>query len=261
MTTAAKESNGEKRARHRSPAYPYIGLAEAVERVGVFQKVYRSGAASIEAASRLWGFKKTGSVPLQVVAALKYFGLMDDIGKGSKRQIRLTEQALRILLDQDETSPERLQALQKAALGPKIHAEMWEQWGAELPPDPQIKNYLLFEKKFNPEITDWLISEYKQAISFANLADFGTLPPMEGSKERTAPVVNPRDIAASAWPALLKKQPGLAPEREFSYCPWGQDENGQDRGARVLIKGQPTQVDIDDLIGVLQIAKRRLPKE
>jgi hypothetical protein len=44
-------------------------------------------------------------------------------------------------------------------------------------------------------------------------------------------------------------------EQQFAY-----HSMGAGRSARVMFQGEPTQTDIDDLIEVLQIAKRRLPK-
>lgn len=62
-------------------------------------------------------------------------------------------------------------------------------------------------------------------------------------------------LPAGEW--VRRGQLGMAAsqEQQFAY-----HSMGAGRSARVMFQGEPTQTDIDDLIEVLQIAKRRLPK-
>ncbi len=54
-------------------------------------------------------------------------------------------------------------------MGPRIHAELWERYGSDLPSDQSLKRYLVLEKNFNEAAVDELLEEYKQTIAFAGL--------------------------------------------------------------------------------------------
>src|SRR5262245_43392296 len=89
--------NGEKlkRLKRRSPNYPIIGLEKSLEKADTLRTVARHHAVAIGTAYTLWKYKKgTGD---QIIAALKYFGLLEVAGEKENRQIRLTDAARRIL--------------------------------------------------------------------------------------------------------------------------------------------------------------------
>ena len=119
----------QKRNRTRSPAYPYIPLPAALEKAAVLWQVEGRHAAAVNVAMQHWGYKEESSTGYSCVAALKKFGLVDHEGMGDNRQVRLSGLALSILLDKNPDSPERRDALRSAALGPRIHAELWERYG------------------------------------------------------------------------------------------------------------------------------------
>ena len=161
-------SNG-KRSRTRSPAYPYIALPNALEKAAVLWQVEGRHAAAVNVAMQHWGYKEDSSTGYSCVAALKKFGLVDHEGMGDTRQVRLSDLALTILLDKDPDSDERRDALRAAALGPRIHTELWERYGTELPSDQSLKRYLVLERGFNEAAVDELLDEYKQTMTFAGL--------------------------------------------------------------------------------------------
>src|ERR1700733_4547742 len=162
-----------KRKRTRSPAYPYVNLEGALNRVKQFYEKEQRNAANIYIAATHWGFEKDSSSGQQTIAALISFGLMSDDGSGDKRTVRLTQDALRIHLDTRPDSSERAELIKKCALSPKIHRQIWEKWGADLPSDADLRHSLLFdwETPFNENSVDFFIGEYKSTISFAKLTD------------------------------------------------------------------------------------------
>ena len=162
-----------KRKRTRSPAYPYVNLEGAINRVKQFYEKEQRNAANILIAVTHWGFEKDSSSGAQTVAALISFGLMADEGSGDKRSVRLTQDALRIHLDTRPDSSERAELLKKCALSPKIHRQIWEKWGSNLPSDANLRHHLLFdwETPFNENSVDFFIGEYKSTIAFAKLND------------------------------------------------------------------------------------------
>lgn len=180
MATSPKvlESEQEKRKRTRSPAYPYINLETAIKRAKEFYDKEVRNAANIKVAVKHWGFVETSSGGAQTIAALVSFGLMQDEGMGENRKVRLTQNALRILLDTRPDPTERAELIKRAALAPKIHQQLWSQWGTNLPSDVSFRHTLLLEWKppFNDKAVDFFIREYKDTIAFAKLAESDKVP-------------------------------------------------------------------------------------
>ena len=169
MAVMDDPAQSQKRGRTRSPAYPYIALPNALEKAAVLWQVEGRHAAAVNVAMQHWGYKEDSSTGYSCVAALKKFGLVDHEGMGDTRQVKLSGLALTILLDKDPDSDARREALQTAALGPRIHAELWERYGTELPSDPSLKRYLVQERGFNEAAVNELLDEYKQTMIFAGL--------------------------------------------------------------------------------------------
>jgi hypothetical protein len=166
------EQNGKAGKRnniHRSPSYPAIDLKSAIDRAQVFYMHEKRSESSVSVAAQHWGYSIASSGGKQVLAALIAYGLMEDKGSADQRRVKLTDLALRILLDEREDSSERDEALRRAALMPKIHAELFAKWPNELPSNPNLRHYLLIEKKFNENAVDDFIKELRITADFAKL--------------------------------------------------------------------------------------------
>jgi hypothetical protein len=160
-----------KGTKHRSPAYPFIALRKAVERAQQLYERNKRHPAPMAVAAGLWGYKEKSSGGLQTVSALKQYGLLRDEGSGEDRQVRLTDLALSILLDDVPNSPERAAAIKQAATRPKLFAEMVGKWGVELPNDETIRTYLKRDKGFNDDAVSGVIKDFKDTIEYAKLTD------------------------------------------------------------------------------------------
>src|SRR2546426_2793118 len=114
-------TEARKAPRDRSPSYPGIDLEDALRRGQVLYRAEKQHSTPVSAALAHWGFAPTSSQGQVVLAALKKFGLLEDDGRGPKREVRLTKDAVGIILDERENSTERQQAIQRAALTPPIH--------------------------------------------------------------------------------------------------------------------------------------------
>jgi len=167
--TKAAQPESEKRKRMRSPAYPYVNLETAIKRAKEFYDKEQRNAAALKVAVKHWGYEEKSSGGAQTAAALISFGLMQDEGTGEKRKLKLTDTALRIVLDNRADSEERAQAIRTAALTPKIHRQIWKNWRNDLPSDDNLKHTLQLDWKppFNPAAVDGFIKEYKDTIAFA----------------------------------------------------------------------------------------------
>ena len=78
----------------RSPAYPFIDLEAAIERARKLYVVEKGNPIPIETAAVDWKLKTTTSVFMQSIAALKYYGLLENRGVGKQRKIILAAAGL-----------------------------------------------------------------------------------------------------------------------------------------------------------------------
>lgn len=173
--------NIDKKQRHRSPAYPAIDLEQAINRTYQLYNYAKQGAVTVSNVLLDWGFKADSSNGMKVVAALGYFGLIDDTGTGERRKIQLTERARRIVLDREDSS-ERVLAIKEAALAPTIYSDLWGNYGHDAP-DAEIRTYLIFDKKFNPSAADGIVKDYKASVAYAGIHDSTRILQLEAPKD------------------------------------------------------------------------------
>lgn len=180
MSDNATNENGDAKLRFRSPPYPSISLAKAIERIGTFYAKALHHAVPIAVAASAWEYAGKSSGLFATVAALKQFGLMTDEGSGDKRRFKLTDSAIRIVRDPDPKSEKRTAAIRAAALAPKIHSELWEQYGvagASGAMDVAVKSYLTLDRTdgggapYSDAAADELVAEYRQTVTFAGLLE------------------------------------------------------------------------------------------
>jgi hypothetical protein len=176
QTTSNTEKPKAKGKRLRSPSYPAISLEDAIERAKLFWDHEKRHPAPIDAAAKDWNYDvKSSAVPL-AIAALRKYGLLEDVGaSGKQRQVKLTDSALKIILD-EESNPERQSEIKAAALRPSLYRELWTKYGEQLPSDQTLKSWLLLDKKFNPASVASFIKIYKDTISFAKLRASDIIP-------------------------------------------------------------------------------------
>src|ERR1039458_3282080 len=173
-----------KKLRVRSPEHPFINLENAIARAEQFYEVEQHRPANAKVAMDHWGYDPKSSGGMQTLSALISFGLLEEQGAGDLRAVKLTPTALRIVID-DTDSPERLAAIQQAAMTQKIHRELRNKFGGTEPPsDRQFRHILLaeWEPRFNANAVDNFIKEYKDTIAFAKLTKPDTVTSEVGDK-------------------------------------------------------------------------------
>jgi hypothetical protein len=180
------EPDDRRKQRLRSPAYPYINLETAIARAQAFYDIEIRSAVPITLAAKDWGYEAKSSAAMQTAAALMSFGLMSDEGTGDKRKVRLTQNALKILLDKRPDSIERAALIKQAALAPKIHQQIWEKLGGGVS-DGALRHSLIFEwnPPFNENSVDGFIREFRDTIAFAKLAESDKVATEDGSNEES----------------------------------------------------------------------------
>ncbi len=165
------DAPAHKRTKGRSPSYPGISLKAAVERAQVVLSREGRHAAPIGAITSHWGYKAHTTGPASVTyAALLKFGLLRAEGSGDERLAKLTDLAVEILMHPDPST-----ALQRAALLPPIHAEMWNEFGNDLPSDENLRYRLVAQRGFTETGFRDFIREYRETVAFARLTS-STLP-------------------------------------------------------------------------------------
>ena len=90
----------------RSPNFPYIPLKQALERARSLRKGIVRNEARLATVGTVWSMGTKSSALRQTIAALKHFGLVEYVGAGADRKIKLTDAAHRIILDDRPESPE-----------------------------------------------------------------------------------------------------------------------------------------------------------
>lgn len=156
--------------RHRSPNYPAVDLAKAVERTRVLYDRNKRHPVPVSVASETWGYKANSSASLQCIAALKAYGLIDVEGSAKSRRIRVSDTGWKIVgghSDRDEL-------LREAAHNPPLFLELLGKYGPDLPDDGVLRHYLVFDREegtFNEDSVDSFIANFRETISFAKLIE------------------------------------------------------------------------------------------
>jgi len=141
-------ADAEQQKRDRSPNYPFINLATAIDRAKALYFAEKRGAVAMPVLAKHWDYSEKSSGLVQTTAALKSYGLLDDAGRGDARRVRLTDRALRILLDERPDSSEKMEHIRQAAVSPPLMAKVLEQFPTELPSSATLNHFLVFDLKF-----------------------------------------------------------------------------------------------------------------
>ncbi|MGC1909815.1 MAG: hypothetical protein WA809_09490 [Candidatus Dormiibacterota bacterium] len=212
-----------KRPTDRSPSYPGVALDRALERAQEFYDQERQNPALVEVALRHWGYKPKSGPGTVTLAALRKFGLLTYEGKGPSLKARLTEDAIGILLRQ-ANDPQRVTAIQQAALRPTLHKELWDRYHGQWPSDTSFALDLRRERHFTESGASEFIAQLKRTMDFAGFRKGGNLPDEEAEKasipEVTAPMSSSPAAPSYQATAIPAEPPlGPAPTRELrSYA-------------------------------------------
>lgn len=265
------ESVDISKNRVRSPAYPAFSLKVALEKAGALRQSLRNFDASVDSAILAMGYKKVNGMSMRGVAALDQFGLIERSGGGDTRKVKLTELAQDVLILPASDARHQI-ALKKAALRPTVYSHLWERYGSELPEEDTVtKAYLVRDKKFNEEVVDSLLDDYRETLAFAKLdktdgvsidisgngADTESVPVAPQNPAAYQPVVNstgnaPTPASATPPPSANQSSKGIQEGMELPVLV------GDNRIARIPFP--MTEDDFDLLIGTLNLWRKKLIK-
>lgn len=167
---AAKTPTDPKRPKKgRSPAYPAINLKIAIEKAKALYDAEGKYAAPMPSAFSAWGYGAKSSGGRDTRSALRYFGLIVIEGDGETGKVKLTEDALRVLLDERENQSEKKAIIRRMALNPAIHKKLLERFPAGIKSDATVEHYLVFEGGYNKSAAGEVVAEFKETADFAEL--------------------------------------------------------------------------------------------
>jgi len=160
-------------SRVKSPHYPSINLETAIKTARKVEKqIGRGPLARDTAIASGLGLSSKSSSGQRMLAALLSFGLWEKAGKG---QVKLSERGRRILAAPDLSMAAK--ELREAALMPKIHRRVMQQWPEGLPTeDTGMLGYLRMEWDFNPDAAAPFIREVRDSFTFGKVYENATLP-------------------------------------------------------------------------------------
>jgi hypothetical protein len=205
-----------KPKKQRSPSYPALDLDTALARAE--QLYLREGLnyAPVAAVVEAWGYGPKSSGGLIAVGALKRYGLIEDKGTTSTREVRLTPFAQAIIADNREDSTERLGRLQEAALKPTIFREVWDKYDGKLPSDSTLQYYLTVERGFTPGGASDFIKKFRQTLEFAQLTSLDATVSETSERERSDPFpAKPHNPLVPSQPQVGAMTPGAPPPLQF----------------------------------------------
>ncbi len=168
----------------RSPSFPFISLSEALHRARDLYNAERRNLIHPDVVVACWDYSPRSSGGKQTIAALRAYGLLEDV----RGDLRLTDRAQHILVREPGTAG-RSDLLRQAALSPPVFAKLWERYGADLPSDKSLRSYLVLELKFNENAVEDLLRSYRETLAFAEL--------LPGIRETPSPSEPPRLVVAA----------------------------------------------------------------
>jgi hypothetical protein len=282
MTIDERPTGSEGAKRFRSPPYPQITIGKALERVRELYEKANRHPASAKVLADAWGFQPTSGVVWTTASAMLQFGLLSSEGSSFTRKFRLTDAAQRILLDPDAQSEKRISALQRAALSPKIHSELWQKFQtADRVSDAFLKSYLTLDRQeegqapYSDSSADEVIRVYRDAIRVAGLASSGNIAGVDAAKELPQTQIDNEAIedmatlASSIQPAQSQSRQVSAPAARTStpsrQAELADEERELTSGLlsreatfRLIVSGRIGVKEIDILIRKLQLDKEIL---
>jgi len=255
----------EKKAREgRSPEFPYVDLKTAVELAEKFRVAEGKHIVPSDSAKKAWGMGLKSGGARRTVAALGHFGLFAYEGEKDDKKVRLSDVALRILLDKQPESPERDELIRRAALTPSIHKEMWEKWGADLPSDATIETFLVRDRGFSGVGASDLMIEYKNTLAYAKLGE-GIKMPDPGSDDEADEGADSSASLSPLPPAPKPPTPPIPAQQKVAVMQGERvvftEENNPQTYVKLIASGEVDDTLLEALEDYVKRQRKRLGKK
>jgi hypothetical protein len=163
---AQKPQDGSGKAGRRSPNYPAITFAEALQKAHVLWEADQRNTMTTEVAAEHMGYSnsKNGSF-LGTISAMRKYGLVDYTGG----EVRVSEDAHKAFVYPDGAA-ERMTILRALAMRPAIFGDVMKAYPNGLPSDANLRAKLRLDWGFSSaEAADALIRALRESIRYAQL--------------------------------------------------------------------------------------------
>lgn len=208
-----QQEDTDKARKERSPSFPFISLKKAVERLKEMADAHKRNQARLITIGTTWGYGAKSSGLLQTVAALKAFGLIDDIGGGADRKLQVSDLGWRIL--QDARPGAREAAVREAAVKPRLIAEYLNQWVPDRPSDAHCLSELRLDRGFGDAAAALFLKVFDETVNYANLKNGDSL---SSALEQEENIVEPASAADSPIGSVFRRMAAqAAPEQPFTF--------------------------------------------
>jgi hypothetical protein len=148
-------------SRIRSPNYPAISLAEAVERAGSLFAKEHQHSMSRDVALKGLGYSGANGASLSAISALRKYGLLSKKGEDYK----ITERAIAIL--HPHSAEEKAEALSAAAREPSLFSELLGHFQGVLPSDDNLRSYLV-RQGFSQSALGGVIQSFRDTMALVS---------------------------------------------------------------------------------------------
>jgi hypothetical protein len=260
-----------KPKRERSPGFPCIPLKAAIDRLTSYSEKFGRHSTPIAKVSSVWNMAPKGSQSIQTIAALKYYGLINDEGLGDKRQIQISNDGQVYLRARQDEIKKKL--LQKFALNPKEINKYWLKWGDDRPHNEVCLDTLTLgeetEVKYNDRGAHLFLKVYDETIEFAELSKYDKIESVESGLEEQEEEFIEREPDNMTATAFKSNQTIAQPQSVVKNVPVYQsewDESALILEGKVLLKFPTSEIseesctDLEDWFKNITTRLKRIAK-
>ena len=155
--------------RKKSPRAPSMSLPDAVERIMAVYENEGKHVVATEVVAQDMGYKDASSgAALSTIASLKYYGLLNVVGRG---EVAVSEEVEEYRFTTDDMR--RRQLLKLWVSRPAVYKELFDSFPESLPSDMALK-YELIKKGFTEKTALPFLKQFKASIEFSNYYERGS---------------------------------------------------------------------------------------
>jgi hypothetical protein len=241
----------------RSPNYPSLPLADAIEKVRLIYSGIHTHAAPKEVIAESLGYASLSGRPLSYMGTLRRYGLVKTAGTGN---LQVTDTAIAIL-ELPPGSPERKKAISEAAFTPSLFTELRSEFPEKLPNDSTLRHYLV-KKGFMSKAADEIIHVVRANLELVEEESGGYNPPMPSNEPQ-------HSLAAAERKRIFERAFASKTAADLAVLGVPIPDDGKelrfnisrDSEAQVIFRGPVTQEAIDKLAKLLELQKDTFPTE
>ncbi|RYC33897.1 hypothetical protein D3273_01195 [Lichenibacterium minor] len=234
-------------AHIRSPNYPSISLAEALERVKKVHDRERQHSTARDVVMKWMGYGSSNGASLGALSAARKFGLLERLGKGE--EYKVSDRAVAIF--HPHTLAEKAEALDAAARAPALFAELLDHYKGSLPSDESIRAYLI-RRGFTQGSLGGVVQSFRETMALAQNAT-ASYPSNASSRPETGEEEEEEEeesVPAIEQAPAQRRPPNLDGPMKVSFT-----------GGSVEVSAILTDAEaVDNLVRALEAMKGLLPK-